>query len=153
MKGLTLNLGLRWSYETPFHTKYGQQSQFDPTVKDPISGLMGAIVTEGRARQRDLNNFAPRIGLAWNFHPKWVFRASFGMVHQDIFATATNITRNTWRRPTCSAAGDPRHVFRLSQGPPPFPYQVQPDGSVPFIGTNYSSRSATGGIRTCVCPT
>ena len=27
---LTLNLGMRWSYESPFGTKYGQQSQFDP---------------------------------------------------------------------------------------------------------------------------
>src|SRR5262249_28590282 len=27
---LTLNLGLRWQYETPYNTKYGQQSQFDP---------------------------------------------------------------------------------------------------------------------------
>ena len=27
---LTLNFGIRWGYESPFQTKYGQQSQFDP---------------------------------------------------------------------------------------------------------------------------
>jgi hypothetical protein len=40
----TINYGVRWSYETPYQTKYGQQSQFDPTVKDPITGRLGAIV-------------------------------------------------------------------------------------------------------------
>jgi hypothetical protein len=39
--------------------------------------------------------------------------------------------------------GDPQHIFRLSQGPVPFSYTVQPDGSVPFVGTNFSSRSAS----------
>src|SRR5207253_1711432 len=41
---LTLNLGLRWQYESPFNTKYGQQSQFSPTAIDPSSGLTGAIL-------------------------------------------------------------------------------------------------------------
>ena len=146
MRKLTLNLGLRWSYETPFQTKNGQQSQFDPTVKDPISGLMGAIVhPSGPLAKNDWNNFAPRLGLAYNFHPKMVFRASFGMIHQDIFATSNNINYNeylataTFQSPT----GDPRPIFRLSQGPPSFSFNRQADGSVPFIGTNYSSRSAT----------
>lgn len=146
MKKLTLNLGLRWSYETPFQTKYGQQSQFDPTAKDPISGLTGAIIhPNGPLAKKDLNNFAPRIGLAYNFHPKMVFRASFGIIHQDIFATSNNINYNeylataTFQSPT----GDPRTVFRLSQGPPSFAFNRQPDGSVPFIGANFSSRAAT----------
>ena len=39
--------------------------------------------------------------------------------------------------------GDPRPVFRLSQGPPAFQFNMNQDGSVPFIGTNYSSRNAT----------
>jgi len=78
-EGLTLNFGLRWSYETPFQTKYGEQSQFDPNAKDPVSGLTGAIVHKpGALASKDLNNFAPRLGLAWNFHPNWVFRSSFG---------------------------------------------------------------------------
>ena len=121
MKGLTLNLGVRWSYESPFNTKYGQQSQFDPAAKDPISGLTGAIVhSKGLLAKRDLNNFAPRVGLAWNFHPKFVFRSSFGIVHQDIFATGTNILFQEYQATASiqSPVGDPRHVFRLSDGPP-----------------------------------
>ena len=33
-------------------------------------------------------------------------------------------------------SGDPRIAFRLSQGPPALPYTVNPDGTVPFLGTN-----------------
>jgi hypothetical protein len=145
VRKLTLNLGVRWSYESPFQTKYGQQAQFDPAVKDPISGLMGTIVHRpGPLASRDLNNFAPRVGLAWNFHPKLVFRSSFGIVHQDIFATGANIMFQEYLATANiqSPVGDPRHVFRLSEGPPKFTYQVQPDGSVPFVGNNFSGRGA-----------
>ncbi|MBL8211781.1 MAG: TonB-dependent receptor [Bryobacterales bacterium] len=144
-RGMTLNLGVRWSYESPFQTKYGQQAQFDPNVRDAISGRMGAIThPKGGLAARDMNNFAPRIGMAWNFHPKMVFRGSFGIVHQDIFATATNIMFNEYLATAQIAApvGDPRHVFRLSQGPPSFSFPQQADGSVPFVGTNFSGRGA-----------
>jgi hypothetical protein len=39
--------------------------------------------------------------------------------------------------------GDPRPAFFLSQGPGSLTYPVRPDGTVPWVGTNYSSRSAT----------
>lgn len=144
-RGLTLNLGVRYSYESPFQTKYGQQSQFDPTARDPITGRQGAIVhAPGPLAKKDLNNFAPRVGLAWNFRPKFVFRASFGMVHQDIFATDRSSMFQEYLATANIQApvGDPRHVFRLSQGPPQFQYNVQPDGSVPFVGTNFAGRGA-----------
>ena len=38
---LTLNLGVRWTYFSPFKTKYDQQSQFDPDAIDPVTGLNG----------------------------------------------------------------------------------------------------------------
>lgn len=143
---LSLSLGMRWSYETPFRTKYGQQSQFDPNVIDPISGRLGAITHPTAALARnDWNNFAPRGGLAWNFKPKMVFRSSFGIIHQDIFATATNIMYDEYLATATVQApvGDPRPVFRLADGPPAFRFNVNSDGSVPFVGTNYSSRNAS----------
>lgn len=142
---LTLNLGVRYSYESPFQTKYGQQSQFDPTATDPITGRAGAILHQpGPLAKKDLNNFAPRLGLAWNFRPKFVFRASFGMVHQDIFATERNSMFQEYLATANIQApvGNPSHVFRLSQGPPSFQYNVQRDGSVPFVGTNFAGRAA-----------
>jgi hypothetical protein len=145
-RGVTFNLGLRYSFETPFQTKYGQQSQFDPTVRDPLSGLLGAIVHgRGGLARADRNNFAPRLGVAWTFHPKMVFRSSFGIMHQDIFATSANIMFQEYLATATIAApvGDPRHVFRLSQGPPSFTYTAQPDGSVPFVGQNFGGRGAS----------
>ncbi|MBI3280915.1 MAG: TonB-dependent receptor, partial [Acidobacteria bacterium] len=72
---LTFNLGLRWQSESPFQTKYGQQSQFSPTARDPLTGLPGAILhPSGALASRDLNNFQPRVGASWNFSPRWVFR-------------------------------------------------------------------------------
>ena len=145
-RNVTVNAGVRWSYETPFRTKYGEQSEFNPTINDPLTGKLGAIVhPKGPLGRNDWNNFAPRLGLAWNFHPNFVFRSSFGIIHQDIFAQSTfsnyqeYVATATIQAPT----GDPRIAFRLADGPPAVKFNVQPDGSVPFIGTNYSGRTAT----------
>lgn len=145
-RNLTLNIGLRWSYESPFQTKYGQQSQFDPDATDPLTGRRGAIThTAGPLAKKDLNNFAPRFGLAWNFTPKTVFRGSFGIVHADIFmANTENIMFQEYQALANVQAppGEPNVAFRLSQGPPAIRYSVQPGGYSPFIGTNYSQRDA-----------
>src|SRR4051812_8658406 len=70
LPNVTLNLGLRWSYESPYNTKYGGQSQFDPDAIDPISGQRDAILhPKGPLSSRDLNNFQPRVGLAWQIKP------------------------------------------------------------------------------------
>jgi hypothetical protein len=145
-KDLTLNLGLRWSYESPFQTKYGQQSQFDPTVTDPLTGLKGAIThPTGALAKRDLNNFQPRLGLAWKFAKNLSFRSSFGISTVDLLSSDTNVAFEEYSASVNVQAppGDPRVAFRLSQGPGAIPYKVNADGTVPFVGTNYSARQAT----------
>lgn len=145
-RDLTLEAGLRWSYESPFRTKYGQQSQFDPNVRDPLTGRMGAIThPKGLLASRDLNNFQPRLGLSWNFRPQTVFRASFGLVSADLFTNSRNQGMEEYFATAVvqNQPGDPRHVFVLSQGPPAINYPTNPDGTVPFMGTNYSGRAAT----------
>ena len=146
LSNLSVNLGVRWSYETPFHTKYGQQSQFDPNAIDPVTGLKGAIThPTGNLARSDWNNFAPRIGLSWNFRPKFVFRSSFGIVHVDIFAVTQNIMFDEYVATATVAAnpGDPNYAFKLSDGPPAVKYNIQANGSAPFVGTNYSTRPAS----------
>lgn len=146
IRNLTIELGLRWSYESPFSTKYGQQSQFDPKALDPLTGRPGAIVHNfGLLAKRDLNNFQPRLGVAWNFRPKMVFRGSFGMYTVDLMTNGINqnfeeyIATANIQQPV----GDPRHAFTLSQGPPRFSFPVAGNGSVPFQGTNYGGRNAS----------
>jgi hypothetical protein len=145
-KNVVLNLGLRWSYESPFSTKYGQQSQFDPNAIDPASGLKGAIVHQaGGLYEKDLNNFQPRIGVAWNFRQNLVFRGGFGIISTDLMTNEINqnfeeyVATANVQAPT----GDPRTVFKLSQGPPTINFIAASNGSVPYVGTNYASRNAT----------
>ncbi len=142
-QNLSLNLGLRWSYSSPFKTKWEQQSQFDPKAVDPVTGRMGAIThPKGAIGKRDLNNFQPRLGLAWSFRPKWVFRSSFGIMTADSagpggfdeYSGVYNILQPT---------GDPRHLFQLQNGPGPIRYTVNPDGTVPYTGASFGSRNAT----------
>jgi len=144
--GLTLNLGLRWTYESPFNTKYGQQSEFSPTVVDPLTGKMGAIThSSGALAKGDWNNFQPRLGLAWNFSPKWVFRSSFGIMTQDMFLTALaaqNFQEYLGTANVQQPPGDPTPAFYLSKGPPSFQYSLSSNGTVPYVGTNYSARPA-----------
>ena len=145
-RNITLNLGLRWSYESPFQTKFGQQSQFDPNATDPITGRRGAIVhPKGPLASKDLNNFQPRLGLAWQMTPRLVFRSSFGVITQDLFTNglAQNFEEYVATAAIQAPVGDPRPVFQLSQGPPAVRFNVNPDGSVPFIGTNFANRPAS----------
>jgi hypothetical protein len=144
--GLTFNLGLRWSYESPFRTKYGQQSQFDPAVRDPVTGELGGIVhPRGALARRDLNNFQPRVGAAYKLNDKMVLRGGFGLTTIDLFTAGLDqnfeeyFTSVTKQRPS----GDPRPAFFISQGPGPVEYNILADGTSPFVGVNYGARNAT----------
>jgi hypothetical protein len=145
-RNLTLNLGLRWQTESPYRTKYGQQSQFDPTAMDPLTGMRGALRhPTGALAGRDANNFQPRVGLAYNFRNNWVFRGGFAINTLDLWV---NSLRENFEEYLATAVieqppGNPDIAFKLSQGPPPINFNIRPDGSAPFIGTNYSGRSAS----------
>jgi hypothetical protein len=153
--GLTFNMGLRWSYETPFHTKYNQQSEFNPTVVDPLTGMMGAEThPTGYLTQSNWKNFQPRLGVAWKFAPRLVFRASFAVMTMDLGlgngSQGSNFNEYQGTFNITQPTGDPRNQFYLSQGPAlsqgapvPIAYPVKADGTFPYIGSSYSSRNTT----------
>ena len=58
----------------------GQVSSFDPTASDNVvAGGLGRITHPKQLHNQDWNNFQPRVGVAWTFHPKWVYRTSRGI--------------------------------------------------------------------------
>ncbi|MDQ2898259.1 MAG: TonB-dependent receptor [Acidobacteriota bacterium] len=143
---LTFNLGLRWSTESPYHTAHGAISNFSPTAVDPLTGKLGAIIhPDGGLNGRDLKNFQPRLGLAWHPLDKWVFRGGFGINTVDIRFPNLAQQFDEYQAQVVQqrAPGDPRPLFQLSQGPAPVVYNILPNNTAAYVGTNYGSRSAT----------
>jgi outer membrane receptor protein involved in Fe transport len=98
---VTLNLGLRYDYETPRTDRFNQLTNFDYNVASPLTApgynLQGGLVfpgVDGRSRYNarpDRNNFAPRAGIAWRLTPKTVVRAGAGL----FYAATTGIGGGT----------------------------------------------------------
>jgi hypothetical protein len=89
-KKLTVNLGLRWDYASPLINDYGlgtfvyETGQYVWDHKNPITGAAATIPQGGIPPDR--NNFAPRVGLAYQLSPKTVIRSGFGIFY-DIFGS------------------------------------------------------------------
>jgi len=78
---ITLNAGLRWEYFGPVSEAHNLLSNLlSPT------GTLAMVGTPGLPRpyNRDLNNFGPRLGFAWNVSPKTVVRSAYGIYYDYI---------------------------------------------------------------------
>ena len=78
---LTLNLGVRFEYQTPFKDRFNHLAYFDPNATEPVTGLKGVLTptTASHRYPSDPNhNWAPRVGLVWNFMRDTVIRAGYG---------------------------------------------------------------------------
>lgn len=87
---LTLNLGLRWEYGSPFSEQNNYISNFDPVNQVVLTTAPGAVagngiqpVSAGGVYGKTLVNpqlldFAPRVGFAYQVTPNTVVRGGFG---------------------------------------------------------------------------
>ena len=87
---LTLNVGLRWEFGSPYSEQNNFVSNFDPisqTVLTTTPGASGPNITPVAAggyyghtlMNPDLNDFAPRVGFAYAADPKTAIRGGFGV--------------------------------------------------------------------------
>jgi len=86
---LTLNFDLRWDFNGRYHEKYGHWSNFNTTASNPVTGQPGALEfatggSDSFEKKQFYNNFSGSIGGAYQFTPKTVARASFGVFYVPV---------------------------------------------------------------------
>lgn len=95
---LTLNLGLRYDYESPLTERYNKQvSNFCTTCTNPLQASVTGLALDGGLQftgpnnrfpyPRDLNNIQPRIGAAYQANQNTVVRAGFGIIYFNTIET------------------------------------------------------------------
>lgn len=128
---VTLVAGLRWEYYGPLGESNNLLSNFDSN---------GNLVQVGsptlpHVYQRDLNNFAPRLGVTWNIRPNTVVRAAYGLYYDympqnNLIANYTN-SAGIATNPVSSLAGSPNFV-----------------GGMDFNSTAWTAGAAAGPVFT-----
>jgi hypothetical protein len=75
---LTVNLGVRYEYTTPWVERDNIMSNFDPTTRQMVIARNGSV--EDRATVRpDRNNIGPRLGFAFTPVTRTVLRGGYGI--------------------------------------------------------------------------
>ncbi len=122
---LTLDYGVRWDYIPAMHELHDRVSGFDPNVRNPSAGnLLGGTAYEGWGPGRCNCRFAqtypfalgPRLGAAYRFDNKTVFRAGWGITYSRTadfswMGPSIGVGYNTLNFSTVSY-GDPAVVLR-----------------------------------------
>jgi hypothetical protein len=114
---LTVTGGLRWEYIGPLGEKHNLLSNFDASNNLVRVGSP----TLPNVYNRDLNNFAPRLGISWNARRNTVVRAGYGFYYDYTpqnnlianFTTSAGIATN----PVPSLSGSPFFVGALTFDP------------------------------------
>ncbi|MBC7927403.1 MAG: TonB-dependent receptor, partial [Bryobacteraceae bacterium] len=76
---LTINVGLRYEFDTPPTEKYDRWTNFDVVTGKLL--IAGFNTDSATGIQPDTNNFAPRIGFAWQPRQGTVIRGGFGLFY------------------------------------------------------------------------
>ena len=129
---LTLNLGLRYEYTSPYAEKWGNIGQFDAFGTEPVTGAKGVfkwVPPDGYHTDPNYKTFSPRVGLAFQVNSKTVIRtgaAILNAANNGLNAAATDFGSGTFVSNF------------LSLGPPnPLPF-------TPPVGGSWSNPFAAG---------
>ncbi len=126
----TLNAGLRWEYFGPLSEKDNLLSNFAP---DGTLALIGTHGLDGLYK-RDLHDFGPRLGFAWNILKDTVVRGAYGIyydyVPQDLFIANFTNSAGVVTNPI-----GPKPVLPMNFDPTAFD-GTNPDPTAPILTVN-----------------
>ena len=130
---LTLDYGLRYEPFIPFDQKGGRHTTWVPGVQSTVvpdapTGILfpGDPGLPSRLTNSDLNNFAPRLGVAWDVggDARTVVRGGYGIFYQQINGETTHAAEGPWRGTTQLRQGrieDPFGSLGQTEPPPESP--------------------------------
>jgi hypothetical protein len=146
---LTVNLGLRYDYESPFTERYNKQvSNFCTTCTNPLQASVSGLTLNGGLQYtsasnrfpypRDLNNIQPRLGVAYQVHPTTVVRAGFGIIYFNTLESpiGTGFSQTTSYN---NYSGTTTNIAPLNSLANPFP-----SGVTPVTGSSLGLATALG---------
>lgn len=145
---LTLNLGVRYDFETPRTERFDRMNYFDPDARSPLADLVpslpdlqGGLVfvgVGGNSRwqfEPDRNNIAPRLGGAYEINGKTVVRAGYAHLYGPSYQQANGTvgpfgfrTENLW-----VSSIDGITPFRLLRDPYPAGFTASPGSSLGLL--------------------
>ncbi|WP_420236806.1 TonB-dependent receptor domain-containing protein [Telmatobacter bradus] len=145
---LTLNMGIRWDYEAPMTERHNQMNAgFCAICTNPLQSSVSGLTLNGGLQfassshrmgyNKELNNWQPRFGLAYQLTNKSVLRGGFGMIYMPTFDQpgATGFSQSTsYTSTTSSSPSTPAHSFAN-------PY---PSGLVSPTGSSLGLETALG---------
>jgi hypothetical protein len=110
---LTLNLGLRYEYETPIREEHNLLGNFDPKL-----GLVQVGKQISSPYNPDHKQFAPRLGLAWDVtgKGKTIVRAGASVVYDTISLETLLVQENVQNATTIGLATIPTGVPLVVNG-------------------------------------
>ena len=154
---LTLNLGLRYDFQSQAVERNNGATNFDPFCK-LANGLAGCTVFAGVGGQprnwrgEDYKNFGPRLGFAYDLfgNTKTILRGAYGMMYpSQMWRENYGNTNGFSQTSTTYPQNDPnRPAFQLRQGFPSAPIQPQGRalGAAAFLGQNVAYDESNGNI-------
>jgi hypothetical protein len=178
----TVQLGLRWEYLAPWHEINNQEGSFDlasgkiayhKVPADIAPALAPLIINQDNffpagIVQKDLNNWAPRVGATYSLNDRTVIRSGFGVYYDNLNLNELIATRlvlpfyGSFSIPT--DANNPGVVDRLfpglDEGYPqlPAPFSIDPNNRSAYtiqwnvslqrtLGRSYMAEVAYTGSR------
>ncbi|HEY6412287.1 MAG TPA: TonB-dependent receptor [Edaphobacter sp.] len=78
---LTLNIGMRYEYTTPYYEQKNLQANFNPALalSSPLTAFTAATSGNKYTIDPDHNDFAPRFGFAYALNDKTAIRGGYGI--------------------------------------------------------------------------
>jgi hypothetical protein len=145
---LTVNLGLRWEFDGPTSEMNGQNYTFNPALTDPTTGRMGAIQFAGIGGApshfvpNDYRGFLPRAGFAYSLFKNTVLRGGYGIYQLPSIGFVTSGQTSKYSiAATFTSPDGVTPAYQLSQGVPPYSYNVGPNG-LPNIASSLTNPTA-----------